>query len=310
MRLRRFTNRTTIQRLASHTRGPAFIPPKPVFEAYPETQEHEIPCEINLGTDHSDVRAPQFVGESITWATSNRLNQYTRLLGYPPLVEEIAQIYGEKMNTFVDPLSEVLVTPGATGGFNAIIWSILGEGDEVVVIEPFNYPWIAALRQRGVVVKTVGFDDMGLLDLEALDETITDKTNMLLIDNPSLADGNLMRPNELRDVAGIVQRYRKLNVVVNESMHLQTKNYDEHFSFASLPRMFDSTFTLYSGGMEFDCRGLRVGWIIAPSRFIPHIGTYQAAAYYGCQTMAMVSLEFCCYIFNFFLNFFPLVFFC
>lgn len=289
MRLRRFTSKRSLNRLSNQVRGAKFIPPKPVFESYPHIQEHEIECDINLGMDHSDVKAPDFIREAVTWATSNNLNQYTRFMGYPALVEEVAQVYGEKMNTFVDPLNEVLVTLGATGGFNAIIWSVLAEGDEVVVVEPFHYPWMAALKQRGIKVKTVGFDDIGKLDLEALDEAITQNTNMLVIDNPSLADGNLMRPKELREVAGIVQKHRQLNVISNESLHLQTKNYDDHFSFASLPRMFDNTFTLYSAGMEFDCRGLRVGWIIAPRRFIPHIGTYQAFAYYGCQTMAMVS---------------------
>lgn len=285
MSLRRFTRKNNFKRLGASLRA-EFIRPKPKMENYDYIQEHEVPCEFNLGTDHSIIQPPEFITEALTWANTNNLNQYTRALGYVPLCEEIAEIYGKKLGKEINPLEEVLASLGSTGSFNTVIWSILKQGEEVVTFEPFHYPWMAAMRQRGLNVKTVPLSEK--FDLEKFENSISEKTKMIVIDNPSLANGRLLQKEELEQIAQVVRKNKNLFVISNESLHLQTKNYQDHISFASLPGVYDQTFTIFSGGLEFDCRGHRVGWIIAPAAYIPDLGTFQAYSFFSCQTPAMV----------------------
>lgn len=292
MRLRRFGGKT-LNRLGIQARARGrFVPPPVHIHPYPYVQEHEIECEINLGTDHSIVEPPKFISEALKWAYNNNLNQYNRFMGYIPLVEEISKAYSGKIGKKLDPMSEILVSAGSTGAFNTITWSTLRAGDEVVLFEPYYFPWHASLRQRGINVKFVPLAEDGSLDAKALDQAITSNTKMLVFDNPSLADGNVIQPSELQQIANIVSKHKDLIVVSNESLHKQTIDYSTHQSFASLPGMFERTLTLFSGGMEFDCRGFRMGWIIGPADYIVHQGTYQSYTIYSTQTPGMVNYSF------------------
>lgn len=285
MKLRNFMSKR-LKRLSNLTRS-TFIRPKPKLEPYPHKPEHEVPCDINLGTDHSIIEPPRFIIEGLDYAINHNLNQYTRFMGYIPLCEKIAEIYGEKLNRNIKPLEEILATLGSTGAFNTIIWNILRKGDEVVVFEPFYYPWMAALRQRGVKVKTVPIKN-GSFEQADLLAAVNKNTRLIVVDNPSFSDGYEMNPLSLTKIADVVLNNPDLYVISNESLHLQTKIYDLHLSLGSIPGMFDRTFTVYSGGFEFDCRGYRVGWIIAPAEYLAHFGTYQSYDIYSPNTPAMV----------------------
>jgi aspartate/methionine/tyrosine aminotransferase len=271
-----------------------FIPPVANFKPYPYTHEHEIPCQINLGTEHSIIDPPSFISSALVYACTNNLNQYTRYAGYPALVEQIAETYAEKLGREIDPMEEVLTSTGSTGCLTTILHCLLRRGDEVVVFEPFNYPWVAAMRMRGVNVKFCPLNDDGSLDVEALEGVVSENTNLIVLDNPTLPDGNVFSEAELRQIARIAKASdgeHKTYVVSNESLHYQTKNYEDHFSFAKIEGVWDRTFTLYSAGFEFDCRGHRVGWVIGPKDYIPHFGSYQVYAFFSTITMGQVSLS-------------------
>jgi len=44
----------------------------------------------------------------------------------------VAALYGKLVNTQIDPMSEVLITPGAYGALFYAIMSNVGPGDEVL----------------------------------------------------------------------------------------------------------------------------------------------------------------------------------
>jgi kynurenine--oxoglutarate transaminase/cysteine-S-conjugate beta-lyase/glutamine--phenylpyruvate transaminase len=69
-------------------------------------------------------------------AVKNDDNDYCRGFGHPKLVKSIAELYSKPFQRELDPLTEVMVTPGAIGALACFILALVNKGDEIVCFEP------------------------------------------------------------------------------------------------------------------------------------------------------------------------------
>eukprot|EP00906_Rhabdomonas_costata_P032078 RCo045223 len=99
---------------------------------------------INLGQGFPDFAPDTFITEAASTACLNGrrrdnplLNQYTRSQGHVRLCKVLASTYSSWMGRPLDPMSEVIVTVGATEALFAAITTFVNPGEEVIVIEPF-----------------------------------------------------------------------------------------------------------------------------------------------------------------------------
>ena len=78
---------------------------------------------FSLGEGAPNLMPPQFLIDDMTASmqAGPQNNQYTRTFGIPPLVKKIAEVYGPKLGREIDPMNEVIVTPGANGALMAFI---------------------------------------------------------------------------------------------------------------------------------------------------------------------------------------------
>ena len=65
---------------------------------------------LSLGEGAPNLMPPRFLIDDMIAAMEAGHNQYTRTFGIPPLVNKIAEVYGEKLGRQIDPMKEVLVT--------------------------------------------------------------------------------------------------------------------------------------------------------------------------------------------------------
>src|ERR1700733_14134100 len=82
---------------------------------------------VNLAQGVCDTEVPAPVAARAGEAINQGLNIYTRIAG------KLARHNGVK----ADPDGEVLVTSGATAGFQAACMALFDPGDEVILFEPF-----------------------------------------------------------------------------------------------------------------------------------------------------------------------------
>jgi cysteine desulfurase/selenocysteine lyase len=133
--------------------------------------------------------------------------------GIYPLGEEATAMYEgarEKVAAFVgaaDPNS-IVFTRGTTESINLVAhgWGrkFLREGDEVVLTEMEHHsnivPWQLCARDTGAVLRYVPITDDGLLELDALRATVTEKTKLIGVTGQSNVLGTL---TPLREIAEI-----------------------------------------------------------------------------------------------------------
>jgi aspartate/methionine/tyrosine aminotransferase len=97
---------------------------------------------------------------------------------------------------------------------------------------------------------------------------ITEKTKILLVNNPHNPTGKLLTYKQLEQIAEIVEEHPNLMVVTDEVYeHIIFDNL-EMARFANVRNMFDRTITVSSAGKTFCCTGWKVGWAVAPVNII------------------------------------------
>ena len=119
------------------------------------------------------------------------------------LGEEATELYEaarDRVQRFIGAAhrEEVVLTRGTTDGLNLIADAIghtLRAGDEILITEMEHHsniiPWQMAARARGAVVKAVPVVGEGVLDLDALDRLLTDRTRVVAVAHVSNVLGTL-----------------------------------------------------------------------------------------------------------------------
>lgn len=111
---------------------------------------------------------------------------------------------------------EIIFVRGATEGINLIAHgfteSILQQGDEILITHMEHHanivPWQIAAQKTGAILKVVPVKDTGELDMEALDELLSEKTRLVAVVQVSNALGTI------NPVETIIEKAHRLNVPV------------------------------------------------------------------------------------------------
>jgi N-succinyldiaminopimelate aminotransferase len=234
-------------------------------------QEHGA---INLAQGFPDFDGPPEVVDAAIDAMQRGHNQYARSMGHAAVVQAIA----EKVQRFgggrYDPMTEVLVTSGATEGIAAAVLGLVEPGDEVIAFEPFYDSYPATVAMAGGVLRTcpLRFPDFAL-DGDRLAALFSERTKLLILNTPHNPTGKVFSRAELQVVADLCQRHG-VTVLADEVYEHLTYDGFGHVSIATLPGMRERTLTLSSSGKSYSFTGWKVGWATGPA---PLVQAAQAA---------------------------------
>ena len=225
---------------------------------------------INLGQGFPDEDGPAEVVEAARQAIRDGVNQYPPGLGYPVLRNAIAAHQKRFYEIEVDPDREVLVTAGATEALAATILALVDDDDEVVTLEPFydSYAAMIALGRgvhRTALLRAPDFQP----DHDELRRTITDRTRIILINNPHNPTGSVLDRATLELIVELAHRHDA--IIVTDEVYEHLVYGARHIPIASLPGAAERTVTVSSGGKTFSLTGWKIGWLTAPHELLEAI---------------------------------------
>lgn len=241
---------------------------------------------VNLGQGFFSYSPPDFAvaaaKESLDTAA---LNQYAPTRGLPNLRKAIADAYTPFFDRTLNPDTEVVVTAGANEGMFSAFTAFLDQGDEVIVFEPFFDQYISNIQLPGGVVKYVPLhppkdDDVRItsaaewsIDFEELENTITERTKIIVINSPQNPTGKVFSKDELTKIGELAVKY---NIIILSDEVYDRLYYKDFFRVANVsPAVSRLTLTVGSAGKTFSATGWRVGWLIGH----PELINYVAAAH-------------------------------
>ncbi|WP_168582385.1 aminotransferase class I/II-fold pyridoxal phosphate-dependent enzyme [Gephyromycinifex aptenodytis] len=188
---------------------------------------------------------------------------YTDTFGDPELREEILAFYRQEYGYQPDP-RELLVTTSGCHAMWLALESILDDGDEVVICEPYFTPYPHQIRlARGVpvVLSTLESEEFQVVP-SRLEAVITPRTRAIILNTPANPTGSCLSRATKEAVARIAAEH-DLIVIADEIYTLFS--YGEEFEpFAMLPGMSERTITIGSFSKDFAMTGWRIGYVLAP----------------------------------------------
>ncbi len=248
--------------------------PNPVFANLPTTiftvmstlaAEHGA---INLGQGFPDTDGPLAIREAAAKALREGPNQYPPTRGLPALKTAIAAHAQRFYGLAFDAEREVLITSGATEALTACIMGLVGQGGEVVLIEPAYDSYGPIARAVGAQVKTVKLapPDWRLTE-EALRAAVTPKTAAILVNTPLNPIGRVFDPRELQAIADVVAESNAL-VICDEVYEHLVFDGRAFTPLIALPGMRERAVRVGSAGKMFSLTGWKIGWVTGPAALV------------------------------------------
>ena len=219
---------------------------------------------IGLSLGEPDFNIPEFIKEAAVKAINDNYNSYTPVDGYVDLKKAISRKFSRDNNLNYSP-SQIVVSTGAKQSIANVIEAMINPGDEVILLAPFWVSYSAMIEICGGIPVIVKSDITSNFKVTAskIKDNITSKTKMIIVNSPNNPSGSVYNENELRQIGKMLMDYPKIFVLSDEIYeHI---NYGvKHFSFASIPEMYDRTITVNGVAKAFAMTGWRIGYLGAP----------------------------------------------
>eukprot|EP01041_Mallomonas_annulata_P010216 gene10216-21294_t len=232
---------------------------------------------VNLGQGFPDWVCPEFAKKACQIAIESDYNQYARSAGDIALVQSIAKHYSPLLGRSINPLTEIITANGATEALFAAMLSILERDDEVIILEPTFDVYPAQVQMVGGICKYLPLtpptekENNWSINISQLENLITNKTKILLLNTPHNPTGKILTHEELYQISLLIQKYPNIIVITDEVYENLIFDNKIHTRFATLPHMWNRTITITSAGKTFSITGWKVGWAIGPQHLIQPI---------------------------------------
>lgn len=225
---------------------------------------------INLGQGFPDRDGPALVREAAARYVVDGPSQYPPSGGVPALRGAVADNNKRFWGLDVAP-AQIIVTSGATEALASCLMALLNPGDEAIIIEPFYDCYLPMIEQAGAVPKVVALKPPHWsLPLDELEAAFSDKTKLLILNNPMNPTGKVFTKDELAAIAALVKKYDAYAVCDEVYEHL-TFDHWQHIPLMGLPDMAERTLRIGSAGKTFSLTGWKVGYITGPQELINQV---------------------------------------
>ncbi len=218
---------------------------------------------INLSQGFPGFQPDPRLRELIAKYTQTGSNQYAPMMGIPELraamSEKTEKCYG--LQTDMD--KEWTIVSGATQAVFSAVTAVVGEGDEVIILEPaFDSYDPAVLLNKGIPVHVPLNPTDFSPDWELIREKTTNKTKLIIVNTPHNPSGYVWTLEDLEELSNLVEEFG-LFVVSDEVYEHITFDGRKHHSLLTHPVLRQRTFVCGSFGKTFHITGWKIGYCIA-----------------------------------------------
>ena len=224
---------------------------------------------INLGIGQPDFPTPINILEAAIKAIRDGMHGYTPSNGIIELREAVSKHILEKYNSNINP-ENILITPG---GKPVIFFAalIFGEKNAEIIYPDPGFPIYRSM------IKFSGAKPIPLIlkeknnfeiDIDELSKLITNKTRLIIINNPNNPTGSFMNESKINHLVKMLEKYPKVAIMSDE---IYSKIIFDNNSMPSLLKyesIRDRLIILEGWSKTFCMTGWRLGWSVWPTKFI------------------------------------------
>ncbi len=227
---------------------------------------HEI---VALSAGEPDFNTPSDIKEATINAIRQNYTHYCSNRGYEKLRKKIAEKTWGETGVLYDYKSEILVTSSGAEAINNTILSVIEEGDEAIIFSPafVNYENMVKISGGVPVIIHLKRENRFGIDIREVEEHITERTKMLVINNPNNPTGAVYDRFILERLCELSVRHNF--IIVSDEMYSRLVYDDAGFqSIASFPGMKERSVIINGFSKTYAMTGWRLGYITAGEKRI------------------------------------------
>lgn len=225
---------------------------------------------INFTIGEPDFAPPEQVKQAGIDAINNNLTGYSHNAGLLELRKSVSRFFKEEYGFEYDPVSEIVITNGASEAIDSILRTILVEGDEVIMPAPIYSGYEPIVHLCGAKVVYLDTSTTGFVpDPEKLEKLINDNTKAIVLNYPSNPTGVTISKEIMDQLVNVLKRHQIF--IISDEIYSENTFSGKHISFASYPEIRDQLFLVHGLSKSHAMTGWRVGYMLAPELLMKEV---------------------------------------
>lgn len=228
----------------------------------------EMKDAISLGVGEPDFDTPWHIRDEGIYSLEKGRTFYTSNSGLKDLKQEICNYIKRSQNVDYNAETDVLVTVGGSEAIDIGFRAMINPGDEVLIPQPsyVSYEPCAILAGAKPVIIDLKPENEFRLTAEELENSITDKTKILVLPFPNNPTGSIMEREDLEKIAKVI--IEKDIFVMSDEIYSELTYKDKHISIVSIPGMKERTLLINGFSKAYAMTGWRLGYACGPKEII------------------------------------------
>lgn len=245
---------------------------------------------INLSQGFPNFPVDEQLTDILQRIAKDSIHQYAPMAGYPPLLAKIGGMIQRCYGRNVVPETELLVTAGATQAIYATIQALVNSGEEVLILDPSYDCYEPPVILTGAKPVRLPLNDDFTPNWERIEQAITAKTRMLIVNNPHNPSGRIFTLEDIEQLEKVMAKHPDLLLLSDEVYEFITFE-ERHISANTRPALIDRTIVVSSFGKTFHITGWKVGYLVAPEHLMIEIKKVHQFLVFCVNSVAQVALS-------------------
>ena len=219
---------------------------------------------INLSQGFPDFNCSEQLIDLVNYFMKKGFNQYAPMPGTVELRKEISKKVLRDYGRLYDFEKEITITAGATQALYAVFTTIVNPGDEIIIFEPAYDSYIPAIIVNGGIPIPIKLNEIDFsIPWDKVEESISGKTKCIVINSPHNPTGTILKNDDLRELAKIVNN-KNIFIISDEVYEHIIFDNQKHYSLAHYDDLAAKSFIISSFGKTFHTTGWKIGYCCAP----------------------------------------------
>lgn len=224
---------------------------------------------IPFSAGEPNFNTPEPIKQATIRAIEDNFSHYASNRGVPELRQGLSRKIFRETGVDYDAESEILITSSGAEAINNAILAFAEDGDEVILFTPAFVSYANLVNYTGAKLVELplkaenGFQP----DPAKLESKITDRTKLLILNNPNNPTGAVYTPAVLEKLAALAVKHNLL--VLSDEMYSRLVYGGAQFtSMAAFPGMKERTLLVNGFSKTYAMTGWRLGYIAADRRLV------------------------------------------
>ncbi|ASP40364.1 aspartate aminotransferase [Bacterioplanes sanyensis] len=246
---------------------------------------------IGLGAGEPDFDTPEHIKQAAIDAINNGFTKYTAVDGTPALKQAIIDKF--KRDQGLDyQANQILVSCGGKQSFFNLALALLNPGDEVVIPAPYwvSYPDMVKIAEGVPVVIETDQASRFKITPEQLQQAITAKTRLVVLNSPSNPSGVAYTESELKALAEVLLQHPQVLIATDDMYeHILWAEGGFHNIVTVCPELYERTLVMNGVSKAYSMTGWRIGYVGGPAKLVGAMKKIQSQSTSNPTSIAQVA---------------------